>query len=245
MSSSIWVKVVGFDDSERHSLNTMFRLSTRQSPSYVLWTSDAPSPPHVILLDMDSYEAGLELASPNFKRNAKFISVGSQAPKAAWRSFQRPVDWHAMVKVIDGLFGSQGDVDIDLGRQEPQNKTVPPGLRVSLLVGMKMDERLYLRARLALAGLTDVDEAESGTQARASLAKRHYDLVVVSLQLTDADPWALVQELSGRSTPPDAVLVATSTTTWVEMEKAEKAGCAGLLEIPFNPKQVRALLQQV
>ena len=83
MATPTWVKVVGFDDAERHSLNTLFRLSERMSPSYVLWAPECPSQPHVALIDLDSYEGGLEIASPRFNPNLKLICVGGKPPAHA------------------------------------------------------------------------------------------------------------------------------------------------------------------
>jgi CheY-like chemotaxis protein len=245
MSSSIWVKVVGFSAGERHSLNTLFRLSVRQTPAYCLWTPDAPAPPHVSLIDTDCHEAEVELASPTFNPNIKTICVGSKTYGQAWRSFTRPVDWNGMVQVLDGLFASQTYVDVVTGFDSIEEQAVPPGLRVSLLVGMNMQDCMYLRARLALAGLTDVDEVGTAEQANRNMAHRSYDVVIVSLELADADPWMLLQSFKTIPTPPRAVIVTTKNPTWSSMERAEQYGCAGLLEIPFNPPQVMGLLQKV
>ena len=245
MSSSIWVKVVGFSAVERHSLNTLFRLSVRQTPAYCLWTPDAPAPPHVTLIDMDCHEAEVELASPTFNPNLKIICVGAKAHAKAWRSFQRPVDWNAMVQVLDGLFASHAFVDVVTGFDELDDQPAPPGMRVTLVVGLTPAERMYLRARLSLAGLTDVDEFETFAQAGASLSHRHYDVVIVSLELRDTDPWMLVENFKAMPNPPHAVIVATEKPSWSAMERAEKLGCAGLLEIPFNPPQVMGLLHKV
>jgi CheY-like chemotaxis protein len=244
----IWVKVVGFRDVERHSLNTLFRLSARRSLSYALWTPEVPIPPQVALIDVDCYEAGLELASPSLNPNLKLICVGATPPGHAWHSFARPVDWNALVKLLDGLFaGDEGaNLDIDINFDAPTEKNLPPGMRASLLVGMTRDERLYLRARLALAGVTEMDEADTATSASNYLSQRHYHLVVVSLELADADPWALVESLHSLTLlPPRSVIVTTRAPTWAAMERAEQAGCLGLLDIPFNPRQVMGLLQQV
>lgn len=245
MSSTVWVKVVGFSAVERHSLNTLFRLSVRQTPTYCLWTPDAPAPPHVSLIDMDCHEAEVELASPTFNSNVKIICVGSKAHSQAWRSFPRPVDWNAMVQVLDGLFASQTTVDVITGFDDLSGDTVPPGVRVSLLVGLAHEERMYLRARLSLAGLTEVDEADTAEQANNNVARRQYDVVIVSLELADADAWALLHSFKSMPTPPRAVIVATAHPSWPAMERAEQMGCAGLLEIPFNPPQVMGLLQKV
>jgi CheY-like chemotaxis protein len=245
MATPVLVMVVGFDDSERHSINTLFRLSEHMVPSYTLWTPDAPSPPQVALIDLQSYEAGLGIASPSFNPNLKFIAVGENPPPNAWRTMQRPVVWTELLKEMDALFAPHPEIDFDLDAPEPQHKTVPPGIKVSLIVGMRREERLYLRARLALSGLTDVDEAENARHAIELTSKRHYDLVIISLELKDADPWTLVKTLKSMPQPTRSVILASASPTWKVMEKADHAGCDGLIEIPFNPRQVIALLQMV
>jgi hypothetical protein len=245
MASTIWVKVVGFSGVERHSINTLFRLSVRHAPSYNLWTPDAPCPPHVSLIDLDCHEAEVEMASPTFNPHHKVIAVGNKPHNQGWRSFQRPVDWNVMVQVLDSLFVSQAYLEADSGLDELGVNTVPPGMRGTLLIGMKHEERLYLRARLALEGLTDVDEAETAELAGPYVSSRSYAVVIISLQLGDADPWSLVQAFNGMLSPPHALIVATEKPSWLVMEHAEQAGCLGLLEIPFNPPQVLGLLQKV
>lgn len=245
MATPTWVKVVGFDDAERHSLNTLFRLSERMSPSYVLWAPECPSQPHVALIDLDSYEGGLEIASPRFNPNLKLICVGGKPPAHAWRTFTRPVDWSAMLRVLDGLFAAKSDVDIDVETGEGAERTVPPGVKLSLLVGLARQDRLYLRARLALAGMTDVEDVDTAADAAAKVSKRQYDLVVISLELIDADPWALVQTLKNMPTPVRSIIIATDAPSWRAMEMAEQLGCTGMLEIPFDPQQVVELLQKV
>lgn len=245
MTATVWVKVIGFSDVERHTLNTLFRLSAGQTPAYALWAPELATAPHVALVDVDSYASGLDHASPGFNTNLKHICVGARAFDHAWRTFPRPVDWPALLQTLDSLFASQAEVDIDLGSDDLVDLTQPPGLKTSLLVGLAREEQLYLRARLALAGLTDVDDADSAAQAGTRLAEGYYDLVVVSLELADADPWALVQSFQDLLAPPHAVVVATAEPSWHAMERAEALGCKGLLEVPFNPPQVLALLQQV
>jgi CheY-like chemotaxis protein len=233
MANTVWVKVVGFNDAERHTLNTIFRLSSRNSIVYALWSAEHAHPPQVALIDLDSYAASLEMSLPSFNANIKWIGVGRTKDTSAWRSFIRPVDWGILVHSLDELFAS------------PTENLVSPGQKVSLLVGMTPEERMYLRARLALAGLTDVDEAESDAVARIKLEHRHYDVVIAGLSITQDDPWEMVTGLRSGQTPIASVIVATASPSWGGMEKAEKLGCLGLLEMPFNPRQVLDLLQRV
>lgn len=246
MGANVGIKVVGFGEAERHSLNTLMRLSERGVATYTLWSPESKSPPQVALIDMDSYEATLELASPNFNPSTKLICVGATAPEHAWRSLQRPVDWAALVRELDRLFTLQPDLDIDLGFGDTvSDHLVPPGVKLALLVGMTRDERLYLRARLALAGLTAVDEAPSAGEAIPLISQRHYDLAIISNELDDADAWPLIQTLQDLPQPVRSIALATHFPSWAVMEQADKAGCLGLVEIPFNPRQIYELLLKV
>ena len=245
MATHTWVKVVGFSDVERHSINTLFRLSEMRNPSYVLWSADVHSAPHVALIDLESYEGALELESPRYNPNLKHICVGSTATPKAWRMFARPVEWGALVQEMDSLFSVSIDIDLDVSLEEVAAQPMPPGIKVALIVGLSREDRLYLRARLSLAGITDVDDATSAAEATEFLTRRQYGLVVVSLELTDADPWSLVRALKDMPLPVHSVVVATQSPSWTAIDAAEKAGCTGLLEIPFQPAHVYALLQKV
>ncbi len=117
MLNTVYVKVIGFRDVERHALNTVFRLSQDRSSNYVLWSPDGPQQgqqPHLVLLDTDSYEGGLELESPGFNKHLKLIAVGERPPEGAWRAFVRPINWTAVVHAMDQLFAGATGSDIDL-----------------------------------------------------------------------------------------------------------------------------------
>ena len=243
MGSTIFVKVVGFRDVERHALNTLFRLSMERLTTYALWTPDAPVMPHVALIDVESYEAGLALASPTLNPNLKLICVGNVAPKNAWRVFARPVNWTAVIHAMDQLFAS-ASVDIDIGMEGVSPASVPPGVRQTLLVEPSRDDRLYLRARLSLAGLIEIDEADTVALATAKVRERHYDIVIVNVDMPD-EPWALVERLVATDPPIGSVLVITASNAWEMHERAERAGCRAVINKPYDPGHVFRVLQMV
>ena len=202
--------------------------------------------PHVALIDVDSYAATLALESPNFNAKLKVIAIGKEAPAGAWRFMPRPVDWVGLVRELDALFAALVDVDIAMGSGAAlADRSTPPGVTVCLVVGLASDQRLYLRARLALAGHTQMDEADSAAQASRLLSQRHYDLIIIGLELADADAWALVEALKEMPTPPRSVVLATVSPTWTVMQRADQLGCSGVLEIPFSPRQVLGILQKI
>lgn len=247
MSACTWVKVVGFTDVERHSLNTFFRLSDRLVPSYALWTPDQRALPHLVLLDTDSYEGMMELESPGFNPRVKLICVGTKPRPDAWRNYTRPVDWGLLVKALDQLFLPPTALDLDLNLEPdtaPAN-LAPPGRKQVLLVGLERNDALYLRARFSLAGITEIDDVQTAALASEQLMRKQYNLVAVSLELPDADPWALVESLKGDGASACSVIVSTHAPSWRAMERAERLGCEGLLEIPFLPQQVMELIRRV
>lgn len=246
MGITVWVKVVGFSDAERHSLNTIFRVSRTDGPNYVLWTPEDAVSPNVAVIDVDSYEAGLDLVSPGFNPQLKMIAVGNSAPLGAWRAIQRPVDWAALVKMLDELFSSAQEVDIDIFSEAPPAlPPTPPGIRCALFVGIPSESAYYLRTRLALAGLLVIDEARSLEESSTLLAKRTYDLAVVYVDPSMQDPWRYAKFLQDLPQPLAQVVGVMPTPDWRALRLSESMGFSVLLEEPFNPQQVFAAFQRV
>jgi CheY-like chemotaxis protein len=246
MGPSVYVKVVGFTDIERHALNTLFRLSTGQAISYGLWTPEAPVASRLALIDLDAYEAGLALASPRLDPNMKMICVGRGAHTHARHTFQRPLHWPDVVKAMDSLFApvEMLDADIDFGDNDG-GTGVAPGSKVSLLVDPSREGRMYLRARLALAGHTEIDETGTGAQALELAKQRHYDLVIVALDVPDLDGWVLIRQLVALEPAIGSVIVTSTDKSWQMREHAQASGCSGLLEKPYDPLQVIEVLQKL
>lgn len=243
MGATVFVKVVGFRDVERHALNTVFRLSMERPTTYALWTPEAPVMPHIALIDVESYEAGLALASPGLNPNLKLICVGTGAPQNAWRVFSRPLNWTAVIHAMDQLFAT-GTVDIDIGMEGEPTTVIPPGVRRTLLVDPSRDDRLYLRARLALAGLIEVDEAETVSQATVKARELHYDVVIINVDMLD-EPWGLVERLVAKDPPIGSLVITTGNNAWAMHERAERAGCRAVLNRPYDPGHVFRVLQMV
>ena len=246
MRPSIYVKVVGFRDVERHALNTLFRLSVGRPISYGLWTPEAPVPPQLALIDLDAYEAGLELASPGLDPGLKLICVGPQAPPHACQVFERPLYWPDVVKAMDAIFiePKESDSGSDFS-EDPLAHPAPAPTRVSLLVDPSREDRMYLRARLALAGQTKVDDATTGLQAIEMARAQHYDLIITSLKLPDIEGWALIRQLMALEPAIGSVIVTSSDRSWHMHEAAQLNGCHGLIEKPYEPSQIIDVLQSI
>jgi CheY-like chemotaxis protein len=240
MPSPVFVQVVGFRDVERHALNTVFRLSRDRAITYLLWTHDLPAPAHLALIDVDSYEGAMALASPDFNPYVKMICVGERAPESAWRVFSRPLDWHSVVGAMDELF-----MPLPAHGNGTDAPGLPPGVRLSLLVDESREHRLYLRARLALAGLVAVEDASTPEEGLALTQRKRYDLVIVNLDPSSENAWKIVDQMVALQPNIGAVVVTTQNMSWHIHGQAERAGCRGVLAIPFDPGQFLQIIKKV
>lgn len=245
MAKTVLIKVEGFNDVERHSLNTLFRLSVDRSVAYALWTDQCPQAPDIALIDQQSAFAQGSPHDATSAEQVRTISVGDTPNPAAWKWIQRPVDWTQLLATLDSLFSPPAVQPNNIDFTSTVRMEAPAQPQRSLLVGLLREEAMYLRARLALMGLTHVDEAQTASLAIDLIQQVHFDVVVISLDLPDADPWSLVQTLQEIPVPVAHIIVTTDALTPQVITTAHRAGCLGVLEIPFIPLQVAQLLQSV
>ena len=268
----VFVKVFGFDDVERHALNTVFRLSETRHTAYAPWTAAAPDEADMALIDGDSWEATLELANPAHD-DLKLIWIGDNAPSRARLVFKRPLQWAAVIDGMDELLAAdlsqvagkapEPELDLDLLSEstalldldldfDSGADTAPAPLEASisepehaqvLVVDADRDARLYLRARLAMAGMLLVDEAATGAEALKLIDSRLYKLVVLDMDLPDVEHWDMVKKL-GASRPAIEFLILTgSRLSLLDAVRGWFAGARGSLRKPLHPGKLKRLLR--
>lgn len=243
----VFVKVVGFTDVERHALNTVFRLSEQRDPAYSLWLHSAPEPPCLALVDGQSAQAGAELDASH-DTGIQLIWIGEDVPAAAARNFQRPLSWPEVLTAMDELIGSNPNLDFELdfdsAADTQPSELEAPGKR-ALIASADRNDRLYLRAKLALAELTHADEAETGAQALELARSRQYDVALVDFALPDVSGWALLRELRQARPRIGHVIVTKQNASAGERVRAWWAGAEGCFDKPPHPGKLRDLLQKL
>jgi CheY-like chemotaxis protein len=239
MAQRIYIKVVGFSDEERHMLNTVFRLSEQCRTMYQLWTPQAAEPARAALLDGQSWEARVEAESP-LHRDLRLLWVGANPPATVWRTFQRPIVWPEIVAGLDAVFNPEAGVDLDVAA-EPDSAM---SNKLALIVSADRGERLYLRARLALARLTQADEAETGSEAVQLARGKQYDVALVDASLGDMDAWSLVSKLRHGRRPIPHLALTKAKRSMAEHLRAWR-GSTALLEDPPDPERLDAWLSRI
>lgn len=204
------------------------------------------------LLDAASWEARVEAESPS-NADVALVWVGDEAPASAWRSYRRPLSWPEVVQAMDAMFDPQPpagtELDLDLVVEEEEEvEPLPPAQlagKRALIVGSAREDRLYLRARLALAQLTQADEAESGNHALQLVQATQYDVALVDYGLPDMQAMQLVRELRGGVRPIRTIGVTKADRSLPERVQAWMAGAEALLDKPPHPARLNDLLRRL
>lgn len=244
----VFVKVLGFSDVEREALDTLLRLSEERDVGYALWTPGCGGVARVALLDSDSHAAGLEFESAG-NPDLKQIWIGPGAPDHAWRRFERPVHWTDVIAAMDQLFLPAPELDFDLGDPPEAQDTLPPEpgppSRRALIAGADRDERLYLRARLALAGLAQADDAATVADALELANLNRYEIAVVDFALAGAAGWSFVRQLRAAGQGIPHLIVTKEWVSPGDKARVLWGGGPALLAKPLDPGKLKALLAHV
>lgn len=268
----VFVKVFGFDDIERHALNTVFRLSETRPTAYALWTAAAPDEADLALVDGDSWEAAIELANPAHD-DLKLVWIGDNAPNRASLVVKRPLQWAAVIEGLDALLAADQlpatgkaadaeldldllsessalvDLDLDFDSEAPtapsplEEPAPEPQQAQVLVVDADRDARLYLRARLAMAGHLLVDEAATGTEALKLMDTRLYKLLILDMDLPDIESWEMVKRVEASRPPIEFLILTGSNLSPVDAVRGWFAGARGSLRKPLHPGKLKYLLR--
>jgi CheY-like chemotaxis protein len=239
MIRRVFIKVVGFTDVERHALNTVFRLSGERETVYQLWAPDAPELPKMALLDGLSYEAPVEAESPQ-NADLKLIWVGESPPDTIWRSFQRPLAWTEVLNAMDQAFAPKQSLDFDLDFDSGSAAAPVAEAGRALIASSDPQERLYLRAKLALSHLTVADEAATAAQALELAQANQYQVALVDFGLPDLDGWESLRRLC--SVPIVNLIVLKQKVSRAERARAKRAGAKAMFRRPPDPGKLQELL---
>ncbi|MDO8278761.1 MAG: response regulator [Burkholderiaceae bacterium] len=244
MAPTILVKVIGFTDVERHALNTVCRLSEGRETRYAVWSASHSAAPDLLLIDSASPESEGLLVVAGAGR-PRMVWVGASAPAHADHAFDRPLHWPHVLQAMEHLFSPPPPLDFDFDIAQDLGITMPAGLtnpRRGLIVNVEREQRLYLRARMALAGIVLVGEADTGRRALDLIMASPSELVIVDTVLPDMSAWTLIEEARASGAAIPEFIVTTPTAGWLTRLRARLSGIKGCLGKPLDPARLGRLL---
>ncbi len=259
MSKTALVRVVGFNDIERHALNSLFRVSQQHSPSYALWTEDETAEPCIMLLDAQHPTAESYAELGHRDPQLKVLWVGEQPHIFAWRSYQRPIVWS---QVLQGMDAAYAVTHAPLDSDYPDYPDSAPAMLDStgrglltrkrvLIVDDDLTARLYLKAKLSLLEpVVDVDEAATGDEAMQMVRTFIYDGVLLDINMPGTDGYAVCRAIKRPSSKSPSsssgripkVVIITSRDGMVDRVRGSLAGADAYLPKPPHPARLRDLI---
>ena len=147
------------------------------------------------------------------------------------------------------------DIDFDLGGEESgqptEEATTAPmplepvttpseGPRV-LIIGADLEARLYLRARLSIAGLVLVDEAATAAQGLEMAASTAYVAFILDKAVADMSCWKLVRAMRKSAFGVGRIILIGRELSSVDVLRAKFLGLAGALRKPLHPGKLAGL----
>ncbi len=267
LSSHVYVSVVGFSDVERHALNTIFRLSEEHVPTYVPWQSGGAGQrsgmnvpeAEVALVDGECAEAVVHRAREAHE-GQRLIWVGPDAPEHAWRVLDRPMHWASLLNDLDMVYAAKqadsGVIDLDVSSPVPLRDDSlglrPSRFRRALIVGGNAEERLYLKGRLALAAVVEIDEAATNEQAMERMKRYAYVCSILDMDDSQLDAWMLAHTFRQRN--PEAITLGMSAHAgplgdwWSRrhmMKSSKRTGVHALVAKPPRPWELARWLEDI
>ncbi len=114
--------------------------------------------------------------------------------------------------------------------------------RRALIVGNSLYEGLFLRRRLMLQKIDQVDETASRRDARAMAKANAYDVAIIDIDLAGGDGWALAEELHSGANAVRQVIMISAKASALQSARARLAGMALIGAKPIDTAQLDRLL---
>jgi twitching motility two-component system response regulator PilG len=227
-SATYSVAVIGFSQTERLVLGSIFRLSARRNPRFVPFISAEHKAPDAFLVDADDECCQAYLKAIGAKSRSPILLVGSSARGTNHLLMPRPLQWTRTLRFFDD------------GMRIFQSKPMAPRKtdRV-LVVDDSLSVRKFMEAKLAPFGF-DVDYAESGEQAIGFTAGKRYACVFLDVILPGMDGYQVCKVIkSAKSTEkPTAVVMLTSRSSPFDRIRGTMAGCDAYLTKPVDEEKL-------
>lgn len=241
---TIRVKPVGLTKQDLATLQAVLALAGGEHQRYVLWSAAERMPPDIVVMDVDSFEAGMELLSPK-SPSLTVLRIGAVASHGQLPSLSRPLSGPELLAQLES---HQDQVKVP---QTPPMAGETAFLMVQvqkrhvLFGGLPRDEAIYLRARMALAFITDIDDNHEAPQdlIAAGLPSQAWHLAFVMLGDPVSPPWAWLDYVRSGVQQPDKIIGILPQGATVSDADALKKGCSAVLQLPLTPQAVVACLQ--
>jgi len=245
------VEVLGFSQTERAVLTSIFSLSARRSPKFVRHEQISKFP-DMYLVDTASEQAIASFKERNAAHHAPAVLIGDNDYNIAGPILKRPMQWAKLFKAFDTVVAppsaeplakSPHPAPIASLRQDEQ-AIPPPADRMIrdaecvLVVDDNRTVREFMKIKLAPFGF-NVDYAESGEQAVELSQGKHYTCVFLDVIMPGINGYEVCKIIKSRkSARKTSVVMLTSKDTPFDKIRGMMAGCDAYLTKPVDEEKL-------
>jgi two-component system cell cycle response regulator len=259
------VAVVGFSQTERIVLGSIFGLSARRNPSFIAFTPKPDTSPDLFLIDADDRRCPDFLRAVTAKSKAPIILVGDSDHGTRHFVLPRPLRHGAALAVFSQAMKERyrpvpdespaapkpaAQVTAPVAAvPAPQQAPVQHPAAVStdrvLVVDDSLAVRKFMETRLAPYAF-GVDFAESGEQAIGFTGEKTYTCVFLDVILPGVDGYQVCKLIKSKKSAgkPTAVVMLTSKSSPFDKIRGTMAGCDAYLTKPVDEDRLLEVISK-
>src|SRR5262245_259616 len=227
--SDYTVDVIGFNQTERLLISSIFGLAARRDPSFVQRDAKSTKNADLYLVDGSDEKAMSEFNAVRARFPAPAVLVGGSDPALSSSSLQRPIQWARLLQRFDDAVQGSGRAPVH-ARQGTASATASV-----LVVDDNATVRKFMEAKLAPYGFR-ADFAESGEQAVGLTASNEYTCVFLDVVLPGIDGYQVCKLIKSnkQAVKRTAVVMLTSRSSSFDKLRGSLAGCDEYLTKPVD-----------
>ena len=262
--TSYLVDVIGFNETERLMLSSIFGLAARRDPSFLQREANATRRVDLYLVDADNDGAMAEFTAIRGRIPAPAVLIGTSDRNSGLPLLSRPLQWARVLQSFDDAL--QGGAPLPTTENEktmvlqrtstgigartpaPGSAAAPrPAARPAaaarprgpadavLVVDDNATVRKFMETRLAPYGF-NVDFAETGEQAVGLTGTKEYTCVFLDVVLPGIDGYQVCKLIKGnkQAVKRTAVVMLTSRSSPFDKLRGSLAGCDEYLTKPVD-----------
>jgi twitching motility two-component system response regulator PilG len=262
--TSYLVDVIGFNETERLMLSSIFGLAARRDPSFLQREPSSAQRTDLYLVDADNDGSMAEFTAIRGRVPAPAVLIGTSDCNTGLPLLSRPLQWARVLQSFDDAI--QGGVPAPTTENEktmvlqrtstgtgartpaPGSAAAPrPAARPAvaarprgpadavLVVDDNATVRKFMETRLAPYGF-NVDFAETGEQAVGLTGTKEYTCVFLDVVLPGIDGYQVCKLIKGnkQAVKRTAVVMLTSRSSPFDKLRGSLAGCDEYLTKPVD-----------
>lgn len=233
--NSYFVDVIGFNQTERLLLSSIFGLAARRDPRFQRRDGASARPADLYLVDGSDAAAMNEFRAVHARYPAPAVLVGEADAQSGLPALPRPLQWARLLQSFDDAVlqaAPQPAFEKTMVVAKPKPKAVGDAV---LVVDDNATVRKFMEAKLAPYGFS-ADFAETGEQAIGLTGTKEYTCVFLDVVLPGIDGYQVCKLIKSnkQAIKRTAVVMLTSRSSPFDKLRGSLAGCDEYLTKPVD-----------